>query len=60
MRLQEAIEIATDFCRQESALLGDEFAQTIALVIEAGKLVEGLRAGVPRHIIRLLPGETEE
>lgn len=60
MTLQEAIESLTDFRRQESALLGNEFAQATALGIEALKRVGDCRTGSAADVELPLPGETQD
>jgi len=60
MTLQEAIEIVGGYVYEEKPCPVGLFDDACRLLIGAGKLVEDLRVGVPRHIIRLLPGETKE
>ena len=60
MTIDEAIEILTIFREQESALLGDEFAQATALGIEALKRVKHLRPNEAYANATRLPGEAED
>jgi hypothetical protein len=60
MTIDEAIEVLTDFRKQESRLLGNEFNQAMELGIEALKEYKEARMGKwypPGH---KLPGETDE
>lgn len=60
MILQEAIKITQSLLDAPYDPWDEGMEQALKLLIEAGKLVEGLREGVPRRTIRLLPGETKE
>jgi len=60
MNIPKAIEILTDFCEQESELLGNEFRDASLLGIEALKEVKKAREGDPALDGELLQGETEE
>jgi len=60
MTLAEAIEIVKDYNSSTFETSYVPFSKALQLVIEAGKLVEVLRAGLPRNVVKLLPGETRE
>lgn len=60
MTLQKAIEILNRGGNVPSGYSCADMGDALKLGIEAMKLTEGLRAGLPRECIRLLPGETEE
>ena len=60
MTLQEAIRIETIHNDHNPDITDPERWEAHRLLIEASKLVESFRVGVPRHVIRLLPGETKE
>ena len=60
MIIGKAIEILADFRRQESALLGDEFAQATALGIEALTAWRQYRSKRAPADFYLLPGETKD
>ena len=59
MTIDEAIEILTDFRKQESQLLGNEFREASALGIEALKLLRANRNSAWPNKANILPGETE-
>ena len=57
MKLDEAIDVLTDFSKQESELLGNEFREASALLIEAGKREMGYREFYNK--VKLVPSETK-
>ncbi len=59
MKIDEAIEALTVFRDQESALLGNEFAQASALGIEALKCIKDHRAEFGNIPYTGLPSETK-
>ena len=60
MTLTEAIDVGERYFNLHHNVPRAEVDEAARLFIEAGQLVESLRVGVPRHIVRLLPGESRE
>jgi len=60
MKLEKAIVTKTQHLEGKDPFYLRDLPEADRLLIEAGEHIESLRKGVPRHIVRLLPSETEE
>ena len=60
MKLEKAIEIASDPTWQDLTLHDPDFKQALRLLISGGKVIQWKRANPSYVLPRLLPEETEE
>ncbi|MBA7552351.1 hypothetical protein ES705_44912 [subsurface metagenome] len=60
MKLEKAIEIASDPTWRDLTLHDPDFEQALRLLISGGKIIQWKRANPSYVLPRLLPEETEE